>query len=293
MSVADILSVAPPPIRVLDIGAMAEGKDRYQPLLDRGLAEVTGFEPDDASREKLNLLGGPRKYLPQFLGDGGSATFHRTRYPGCSSLLEPDPAVIDLFGTISATPPGGNFAVVERIPVQTTRLDDVPDLGRVDFLKVDVQGAELVVLENGTRTLSNVLVVETEVEFLALYKGQPLFGDLQCFFREQGFVLHRLVDLAGRSLHPLSSPNPYVPLSQWLWADAVFVRDFTHLEQYSDENLIRAALILADVYHSPDLAFRMLAEHDSRYGGEQAVRYVKTLHKVRHTAPWLTVRDHP
>lgn len=57
------------PVRVLDIGALTEGADRYRPLVTQGLAEVTGFEPDDASREALSRRHGPYRYLPQRLAD--------------------------------------------------------------------------------------------------------------------------------------------------------------------------------------------------------------------------------
>ena len=235
----DVLGIDPPAVRVLDVGAMAEGEDRYQPLVEQGLAEVTGFEPNDASREKLNSRPGPYRYLPQFLGDGGEATFHQTRYPGCCSLYEPDGSVINLFSTIGAEPPHGNFAVTGTSTVQTTRLDDVAEVGRVDLMKLDVQGAELKVLEHGEKTLEKVLVLETEAEFLPLYKDQCLFGDLHRFLHDRGLVMHKLLDVAGRSFRPLQGANPFLPLSQLLWADAVFVKDFTRLQRYSADELLR------------------------------------------------------
>jgi len=273
----DVLDTPLTPVRVLDVGAMAEGTDRYHPLVAQGLAEVTGFEPDDASRATLDERGGPCRYLPHVLGDGGEAVFHRTRYPGCSSLYEPDGSVINLFSTIGAEPGTGNFAVTGTATVQTTRLDDVRGLGRVDYLKLDVQGAELTVLEHGQRTLESVLVLETEAEFVPLYKGQCLFGDLHRFLHDRGLVLHKLLDVAGRSFRPLQGPDPYLPLSQLLWADAVFVRDFSRLERYADDELLRAALILADVYASVDLVHLLLAEHDRRNHGGLAHKWLQAL----------------
>src|SRR4051794_11395268 len=125
-SLTTLLPGAWPTVQVLDIGAMPEGDARHQPLLDLGLAEVTGFEPQPEQLARLRAIQGPFRWLPYVLGDGRPGIFHVTRYPGCSSLLEPDPAVIDLFHRISAGRPGGNFHVVAREPVQTVRLDDVP-----------------------------------------------------------------------------------------------------------------------------------------------------------------------
>lgn len=290
----DVLGIDLPVVRVLDVGAMAEGVDRYQPLVDQGLAEVRGFEPDDASREALNARGGPGRYLSHFLGDGREATFHRTRYPGCSSLYEPDASIIDLFSTIGTEPGAGNFAVTGTSTVQTTRLDDIDEVGRVDLMKLDVQGAELLVLQHAEQTLANVLVLETEAEFVPLYKEQCLFGDLHRFLHDRGLMLHKLLDVAGRSFRPLQGRNPYLPLSQLLWADAVFVRDFSRLQRYSTDELLRAALVLNDVYASVDLVHLLLAEHDRRTHGGLAARYLEVLRATPQVqTQQLNWREHP
>ena len=102
---------------------------------------------------------------------------------------------------------GGNFTVTSTSPIKTTRLDDVEGLPPIDFLKLDVQGAELDVLRGATQTLENVLVIESEVEFVPLYKDQPLFGEMQVFLRERGFLFHKLLDIAGRSFRPFNGPG--------------------------------------------------------------------------------------
>jgi FkbM family methyltransferase len=200
-----------PTIQILDIGAMPEGDDRYSSLVNQGLAQVTGFEPNPEQLQKLNARTGPYRYLPYFLGSGGPATFHIARYPGCSSLYEPDPTVIDLFSSIGAGEPGGNFYVVGTLPVETRRLDDISEVSRADYMKLDVQGAELDVLKHGTKVLGTTLVLETEVEFIPLYKKQPLFGDIQTFMAQQGFVLHKMIDVGGRAFRPfVFNRNPRI-----------------------------------------------------------------------------------
>ncbi len=256
--------VRPDTIEVLDIGALSEGVDRYQRLVDRGLARVTGFEPNPAEFERLSKREGPYTYFPRFLGDGKQHTLHIARYPGCSSLLPPDPSVIDMFTGIGATMPEDNFVIRSTETVDTTRLDDVAGLRPPDYVKIDVQGAELMVLENGLRTLESVLVLETEVEFLPLYKGQPLFADLQAFLHAQGFLVHKLIEVAGRNFRPVVTPNPFEPISQILWADAVFVRDFRTLGRWSEMQLARAATVLHEVYLSYDLVNLILLELDRR-----------------------------
>lgn len=277
-SIADVFAV--PEIELMDIGAaLLDNEPHYAGLLNRGLGRVTAFEPDDEQRRIIgeNIKSDRYRCLPYFLGDGKPATFHLTRYPGCSSLLEPDPAVIDLFTSISAMGEGGNFSVQKTIPVETTRLDDL-DLPPIDYIKIDVQGSELAILQNGAKCLKSVLVIEAETEFVPIYKNQPLFGDIQCYLREQGFVLHKITEVAGRCFRPMQvNNNPMQPMSQLLWADSIFVRDFSAPESYSDAQLLKAAALLHECYRSFDLAIYLLQQHDTRTGSDHAKRYIEKL----------------
>jgi FkbM family methyltransferase len=273
----DILSQPLPILEIMDIGAMIEGKDRYDILVDQGLARVTGFEPNLDNLEKLKARKGPYRYLPFFLGNGKKAKFHLTRYPGCSSLLEPNEDIIDLFTSIGTKPDIGNFSVIEITEVQTVRLDDINNAALPDYVKIDVQGAELLVMENARETFSNVLVLETEVEFIHIYKDQPLFGEIHNFMVECGFMLHKLVDIAGRSLRPFSPQNPYQAASQVLWADAIFVRDYTNLSKFSNDQILKASAILNDVYLSYDVVVRLLTEYDIRQETNLKDEYIKNL----------------
>jgi FkbM family methyltransferase len=272
-SIKDIVDVPLPPIHIVDIGAMQEGEDRYDSLVKNGLARVTGFEPNPGQYQVLSQRQGPRRYLPYCLGDGKPATMHATRYPGCSSLYEPDPAVIDLFTGMGAGE-GRNFQVMQTVPLDTVRLDDVPDLGPVDYLKLDIQGAEVDVLRHGTQVLRSVLVLESEVEFLPLYKGQPLFADVQSFLLTQGFHIHKLIDMGGRCIRPYMLNNNFAaPISQLLFADAVFLRDLTRLDRFTNDELLKTAAILHEVYRSYDMVIHFLREHDRRTGTALVDRY--------------------
>ena len=283
MSLADSFSAAVgvslPQITIVDVGAMAEGVDRYARLIDGGLATLVGFEPNSEQFARLAANAGPRRtYLPQCLGKGGPGALHITRYPGCSSLLRPDPHVIDLFRTMSVSNPAGNFHVLRTEPVVTWRLDEVTECPAPDFLKVDVQGAELDVLEGGTGALEQCLVVESEVEFVPLYERQPLFTDIDLFLRGRGFVLHKMIDIAGRAMRPfIIKDSPYAPMSQLLWADAVFIRDFTRLELLADDQLLKTACILHEAYRSDDMAFHFLREYDRRRGTQTCEGFLSLL----------------
>ena len=288
-----ILGRPVPTIQIMDVGAAALGQDRYHQLIALGCANVTGFEPNPAEYAKLQNRKGPYRYLPVFLGNGAPARFHLARYPGCSSLLAPNAKVIDMFMTIGCADPGGNFHIIGTEMVDTVRLDDLSSSITIDYLKIDVQGYELEIMRNGRKKLSNAVVIESEVEFVPLYQNQPLFGDIQCFMRDEGFVLHKFIDVAGRPFRPFNTPNPFYPISQLLWADAIFIRDFTRLNSYSDDGLLKAATILDLVYGSYDIAALLLNEYDRRMQTNLCRQYREALNSRQLSIHFLNVLDRP
>jgi|GEM_PF-1252887 FkbM family methyltransferase len=57
-----------------------------------------------------------------------------------------------------------------------------------DLVVVDVQGAELLVLRGGTRTLASAKAVVSEVSTVPYYEGGVLFGELNAFLETQDFA---------------------------------------------------------------------------------------------------------
>lgn len=259
-------------VKIVDVGANPiESTPPYESLLRRGDADVVGFEPNGDGLAKLNAQKGPfETYLPHAIGDGKRHTLRFCTAPGMTSLLEPNPAVLNLF---HGFPTWGQIVATEE--VDTIRLDDIPETAGLDLLKMDIQGAELLVLRNAEARLADALVIQVEVEFLPMYVDQPLFGDLDVFLRQQGFVFHRFFPEVSRTIRPLLMDNNiYAGLSQLLWADAIFVRDFTKLEKLSNRQLLAMAAIMHDCYQSVDLVLYLLTEHDRRTGEATAARYL-------------------
>lgn len=255
-------------VKVVDIGANPiDSEPPYAGLLRAGEAEVVGFEPNRAALATLDARKGPlERYFPHAVGDGGTHVLHICQAPGMTSLLEPDPAVLALF---HGFPAWGRVIGTEA--VGTVRLDDVPETAGADLLKLDIQGAELMVLRHAEARLRDAVVIQAEVEFLPLYRDQPLFSEVELFLRGHGFRLHRFFPEVSRAFAPvLVNGDLYAGLGQLVWADAVFVRDPARPDLLTDRQLLAAALILERCYGSADLAYRLLAEHDARHGGSRA-----------------------
>lgn len=262
-------------IDVVDIGANPlEDEPPYLGLLKAGLAKVVGFEPNPEALAKLEAGKGKNEtYLPFAVADGETHEFKICQTPGMSSLLEPNQELLQYF---HGFPEWGK--VKERVNVDTVRLDDVKEIQNLDYFKIDIQGGELCVFENGVNRLSECLVIHTEVEFLPMYVNQPLFSEVEMFLRGKGFVFHRFAPLTSRVVGPLVlNDDIFRGLNQVFWADAVFIRDFTQLSRVSPPKLLKFSLILHDIYKSYDLVLRILMVHDDQTGMEYADIYFEEL----------------
>ncbi|MCZ6521781.1 MAG: FkbM family methyltransferase, partial [Bacteroidetes bacterium] len=151
-------------------------------------------------------------------------------------------------------------------------------------LKLDVQGAELLILKNAPKILKNCLIIHTEVEFLEMYKKQPLFSDIEHFLRKKGFILHNFHTLDRRMVSPLANPNnEFDGLNQVLFADAVFIKDFTKLYDFSRLQLLKYCIILHDIYKSFDIVLRTLFFIDNKFETNYANIYSVVLNSNKST----------
>jgi FkbM family methyltransferase len=182
------------PLVVVDAGCRWGFADTWR-AFGRGIT-VIGFDPDEAECRRLQALAPPDqdlRFVPSGLGArSGPATLHKTVEPACSSLYPPDRRVIRHRPINALCTPAGTARVT------LTTLDDwarQAGVRWVDGIKLDTQGADLDILKGASRLLSTMRVLEIEVMFNPLYEGQPLFGDVDRYLRDRGFVLWRLGNL--------------------------------------------------------------------------------------------------
>lgn len=275
-SLFDLIPREPPDINIVDVGAMSlgEGTDPFHALIARKKCKVVGFEPVQVECDKLNKMhGGDRLYLPYVIGDGAVRTFHECNYPMTSSLYQPHTELLDKFQNLENL-----VRVASTFSTNTRRLDDIAEIADVDYLKVDVQGAEVDVFNGAKNILRNILVVHTEVEFIPLYRDQPLFSDVDLVLRENGFLFHKFTSVYSRTFKPLvNNNNLNAPGSQLLWADAVYMKDFMNLDQLSTEKLLKLAIILHEIYGSFDTCAFVLQHYSRKANDGLSDKYLKQL----------------
>ncbi|MBA1146041.1 FkbM family methyltransferase [Ectothiorhodospiraceae bacterium WFHF3C12] len=258
------------PLKIVDIGAQTLSKEPhvYSPLLGQAPCDVVGFEPNEEERNLRAQLEPYVKLWPQCIGDGSERVFYYTRNSGLSSIFPPNNEVRASFHK------GHNaYIVEEQVPVRTSRLDDlsreIPS--RVDFLKIDVQGGELAVLEGARRTLRKTLVVHTEAFFVPFYVDAPLFSEIDTELRAQGFELIDLSPRGRRYSSVGSRAEPYPPgekctPSRLVWAEVIYFNVRLFNGDATSEELRRAAYVADVNYGKYDLSAHLLGLHDQEFG---------------------------
>jgi FkbM family methyltransferase len=243
---------------------------------------IYGFDADadacDAANEELKAqsIGWTEKHIPLGISNSiGEETLYVTNHPMCSSLYPPNKKYLERFVGISEP-----MALDFKIVIETTTLDEActkEGIQGIDFLQIDVQGADLHVLEGASHLLSkSILALQIEVEFNPLYINQPLFADVDSFLRKEDFTLF---DLDLSRFPRASSPvyNPKRP-GQLLWGDAFYCRDLIREDLQSplkNPSQILKLACIADVLELPDYTIELLEYLTLNYGSDPKFNFAK------------------
>ena len=199
---------------VADVGS-ADGPEEIWLSLKQFIHFLT-FEPNPRSAkptDETNVTNFPIGLW----SEKGRKTLYLTNHPDSASLL---PINQPLFADYMVHK-GMELAGATQIDLDTLDhlLAGKPELSP-DFLKIDVEGAELDVLKGSQAALArSILGLRVETAFLELHLGAPLLWDIDVFLRERGFVLFHLgrnYFIRNNGLHGHTSEP------QLIWGDAVY-----------------------------------------------------------------------
>jgi FkbM family methyltransferase len=188
-------------ISIFDIGA-CEGEDavRYSRLFPSASIFVFEPRPDNLKKIQSNLteykVTTARVFDVALSSSKGSAVFYLSSGKP-EEIGESDEWD---YGNKSSSllPPGEKMKehtewleFKETLEVQTERLDTFcksHSISIIDFIHMDVQGAELMVLEGAGNIINQIKAIWMEVEAVELYKGQPLKTDVEKFMAANNFI---------------------------------------------------------------------------------------------------------
>jgi FkbM family methyltransferase len=264
----NVLAMTAVPL-IVDVGASAiNDKIGYEYLVDSGAANVLGFEPDPVAFAKLagsNNL----KFCEIALGDGAKHNLNVCVSSGMNSILAPNVRWLELFPSFSIW-----GSVKQQIPVATLRLAEIAEAKSSRFLKLDVQGAEMMILQNGECLLDELVLIQLEASPTPLYHGEATFFELGLWLQHRGFVLHTLSNVDKRNLKPYGTDEaPFAGQHQIFQVDAVFMPNPLNWNLLSTERLEALAFLSHAIYRSYDVAMLAMETLDKRDKGSRVESY--------------------
>jgi FkbM family methyltransferase len=87
-----------------------------------------------------------------------------------------------------------NFYIEKRIMKRIDTIVEENSLMLPDFMKLDTQGSELLILEGAPKCMKNVQIILLEISLHEYNKNAPLISDVLFFMKERGFVLFDIID---------------------------------------------------------------------------------------------------
>jgi FkbM family methyltransferase len=197
------------PISLIDVGA-------HRGEFTRSLSAMCGItrgvlvepQPDKAALLR-RLFTAPRfQVVEAALNDRpGEVELEINAFDATTSILKTRRDLPELRGL--------DVSVGAKIKCRTLTLDVVyADNGfeQLDLLKLDVQGAEHLVIRGGVESLANTRMVWTEVSFESLYENSCLYHEIFDTLKAAGFGLFEL------------EPGFRSPEGKLVQADALFIR---------------------------------------------------------------------
>jgi FkbM family methyltransferase len=176
-------------LTMLDIGTR-DGFDHDAISLAGGICAV-GFEPDPGEAERLEKSSHAPWRMVKVLGCAiggktGTATLHVPVSPFGASLLPHNEDMLEEYGYEAL------HKTAKMIDVAVVTLDDLMADGTIKnahYIKIDIEGAELDVLQAASRVLTNCQSIKVEVSFVEQRVGQPLAHEVIAFLQASGFTL--------------------------------------------------------------------------------------------------------
>lgn len=225
-------------------------------MIDADDAEINYLSSHYKGKENFVFLS---RFLGNYSGHGEKVRLHRYKHPGGHSAFRPrkDDPYWSTLRPGSGDIVGHDDVLKESIDGVAAHFGFAPD-----FLKIDVEGAEVEVLEGATMSLDRSVVgVRVEVLLNSLYENcPPTFSRCDSILRKHGFIFLYFDRFASNAFRPFSQfYGTERPFGQLVGVDAIYVKDPKLVLGSLDPTVSVSAALFAILNGASDLSFMLLS----------------------------------
>ena len=256
------------PLILVDVGARWGLHPRWEAF--GASLKAYCFEPDTAECERLNAAATHSgvTFIPAALSArSGKATLYKTKFKESSGLYRSNP---EFFRRLLN---GANAELHETDEIDVISLEEARQqygIPNHDFLKLDVEGAELDVMRGAH--IGGTFGIYTEVRFHKAINGSPPFSEVDQYLVNRGFALYGMtLGRQSRKALPYAGPRLVADNGRRFFAgtfggqvmdgDALYFRDPMILKGLTRNQILRSACLF-EVFELNDCAAELLVEKE-------------------------------
>jgi len=228
------------PLWIADIGASGGINKRWSRITDHYRAIL--FEPDPREYKQLKDIANSNLIVLNSALSNSTSEMHLNlcKRQEVSSFYTPN------FNFLKNYPDHQRFEIVEQILLPVDTLNNQlkrNSIEEIDFIKIDVQGHELPILEGSDEFLQNLIGIEVEVEFVEVYENQPLFFEVDNFIREKNFELYDLKRYFWKNKNEIYSKESK---GQLIFGDALYFKkpeNLLSIKNIDEKKILRSVFV--------------------------------------------------
>jgi len=148
-------------------------------------------------------------------------------------------------------------SIVDTVTVDTVSLDELKStkfFNKVDFVKIDAEGAELEIVQGGINVIKEALAVQLEVDFVERYNPKNLFFQIDTILNNLNFsffdFLRFLKTGRKQSRLVIKEYNNFISSNsgQVVGGDVIYLKDplgpkLINVDSFSQQDLIKLSII--------------------------------------------------